>query len=232
MIKFHPDTAVLKQFAAGELPDSISVIVASHVEMCPQCQKVVELENELLAKQAFDSETSDLSGSFGDSVVLDSLQVEDEFATMIASITSDNSTPHAATCSKADNELIVNGKTISLPRALSSIRLKEWSGIGKVSRSRLDLDDDNLRASLLHIDVGGQVPAHTHKGFEITLLLQGSFKDEMGTYKQGDFVWLNGEHTHNPISEEGCICLTVSSDALHFTEGVSKLFNPIGKLIY
>ncbi|WP_047047795.1 ChrR family anti-sigma-E factor [Vibrio mexicanus] len=232
MIKFHPDTAVLKQFAAGELPDSISVIVASHVEMCPHCQKVVELENELLAKQAFDNGVNTESETYADIDTVETLLVDDEFASMIASITSDTAVTHSTPAKHSDNEITVNGQTVSLPRALNSIRLKEWSGIGKLSRSRLELDDDNLRASLLHIDKGGQVPTHTHKGFEITLLLQGSFKDEMGTYKEGDFVWLNGEHTHNPVSEEGCVCLTVSSDALHFTEGMSKLFNPIGKLIY
>jgi putative transcriptional regulator len=231
MIKFHPDTAVLKQFAAGDLPDSISVIVASHVEMCPHCRKVVDQENAFLAKQAFSREAHSNEDTSTVVSEVESLMVADELAFMIEQITADTAITLSAPQDKV-SKININGKSLKLPRALNSIRLKEWIGIGKVSRSRLDLDDDNLRASLLHIDKGGQVPSHTHKGFEITLLLQGSFKDEMGTYIEGDFVWLNSEHTHNPVSEEGCICLTVSSDALHFTEGMSKLFNPIGKLIY
>ena len=104
--------------------------------------------------------------------------------------------------------------------------------LGKISRARLDFEDDAHHTSLLHIDKDGQVPCHTHKGFEITLLLEGSFEDEMGVYNKGDFIWLDGNHTHQPATKEGCVCLTVSSDALYFTKGVSQLFNPLGKYIY
>jgi len=84
----------------------------------------------------------------------------------------------------------------------------------------------------LHIDADGEVPTHTHKGFEITLLLDGSFEDDMGTYHPGDFIELNGEHNHQPKTKEGCLCYTVADDALQFTEGFHKLFNPIGSLLY
>nr|WP_225310853.1 hypothetical protein [Vibrio fortis] len=33
----------------------------------------------------------------------------------------------------------------------------------------------------------------------------------MGEYHKGDFIWLDGEHTHQPFTKEGCVCLTVSS---------------------
>jgi putative transcriptional regulator len=64
------------------------------------------------------------------------------------------------------------------------------------------------------------------------LLLEGSFEDEMGSYHEGDFIWLDGKHTHNPVTKEGCLCLTVASDSLHFTQGLTKMLNPIGKFIY
>jgi putative transcriptional regulator len=133
---------------------------------------------------------------------------------------------------KTIRQIEVAGLRLPLPRAMSSIGLKDWQGVGKLSRSRLELADKNLKASLLYIDKGGSIPSHTHKGYEITLLLQGSFSDEMGSYHEGDFLWLDGEHTHHPVTEEGCVCLTVSSDAIHFTQGMSQLFNPIGKFIY
>ena len=126
----------------------------------------------------------------------------------------------------------VSNTTFTIPRALNSVARKDWLNLGKISRARLDFDDESHHTSLLHIDKDGQVPCHTHKGFEITLLLEGSFEDEMGVYNKGDFIWLDGEHTHQPATKEGCVCLTVSSDALYFTKGVSQLFNPLGKYIY
>ncbi|MCW8334207.1 ChrR family anti-sigma-E factor [Vibrio paucivorans] len=224
MIKYHPDNAVLKQFAAGELPVSVSVIVSSHVEMCPHCQAKVAQFSKELADSTFAPESAFFNQVAG---------VEDEqFISMIDSITDLEPDPATDKLPKTVTEIEIAGKRLALPRALKSLGLKEWSGLGKLSRSRLDLDDGDMRMSLLHIEKGGNVPTHTHKGFEITLLLQGSFEDDMGRYQTGDFIWLDGEHTHSPVTEEGCVCLTVSSDALHFTEGVSQLLNPLGKFIY
>lgn len=234
MIKFHPTQALLKQYVEGELPASVAVIVASHVEMCSECQSSVASLSEQVATEAFELETD--SNDFVSSEEIMSAdmfsgQQDDQDFDMLAEI-MDLPADEQVIIPECPAELDIAGEQITLPRAINSIAMAEWKGIGKISRARLNLDDDERRMSLLHIDKGGAVPAHTHKGFEITLLLQGSFSDEMGEYQRGDFIWLDGEHTHNPVSEQGCVCLTVSSDALHFTQGVSQLFNPLGKLIY
>ena len=72
-------------------------------------------------------------------------------------------------------------RSVQLPRALSNVSLKKWSKLGDVSRARLELEEEPIRSSLLDISPGGVVPLHTHKGFELTLLLDGSFEDDMGT---------------------------------------------------
>ena len=239
MINYHPTKAVLQEYVNGNLPASISVIVASHIELCDTCREEVALLTEQAANQIFiDDDASfeemDLSSMFAELMVGDaksSVILDAEELNMIQAITdkepnTPNERPHYVT------EIDVAGTRIAIPRAMKSIALSEWKGIGKVSRSRLDLEDNNLKTSLLHIDKGGAIPTHTHKGCEITLLLQGSFKDEMGEYHEGDFIWLDGEHNHSPVTEEGCTCLTVISDALHFTKGVSQLINRLGKFIY
>ncbi|WP_413284284.1 ChrR family anti-sigma-E factor [Vibrio sp. MA40-2] len=249
MINHHPTDAVLKEFVAGNLQPSVAVIVASHVEMCPKCQNLVHQFTEMAAIQefgatdGFDSETDfDLVADAAETTMLTRLQVDeanqfvntqadDVSIDMINAIT-DLPVQREDVLPKTVPQIDVDGTRISLPNAVKSIALKEWQGLGKIARARMNFDDDERRMSLLHIAKGGNVPQHTHKGFEITLLLQGSFSDNMGTYNTGDFMWLDGSHTHNPITSEGCVCLTVSSDAIHFTQGMSKLLNPLGKLIY
>ncbi|QYK14329.1 ChrR family anti-sigma-E factor [Shewanella rhizosphaerae] len=250
MINHHPNSDVLAQFVAGTLPASVSVVVASHVELCSECTRAVQALTEQAAIDAFgesikeqglrdepqaaglaDISALDDFDGLDDFDTCDQFGDSDEFADCINAITA-LERDDAQQLPQTVTEIAVGGERIPLPTALKSIALKEWQGMGKLSRSRLALDDGDLRMSLLHIDKGGSVPCHTHKGFEITLLLQGSFTDEMGEYRKGDFIWLDGQHTHQPVTEEGCVCLTVSSDAIRFTQGMSQLLNPIGRFIY
>ncbi|OBT19697.1 transcriptional regulator [Vibrio tasmaniensis] len=229
MIKHHPNAAILKDFVDGNLADSVSLIVSSHVELCEHCQKQVSMLTAQAADSIFESDTAGLKLS--DSEMDAFLSDDGEFDfDAIDQITADLSQAVEVVV-EAQQETVSN-TTFTIPRALNSVARKDWLNLGKISRARLDFDDESHHTSLLHIDKDGQVPCHTHKGFEITLLLEGSFEDEMGVYNKGDFIWLDGEHTHQPATKEGCVCLTVSSDALYFTKGVSQLFNPLGKYIY
>ncbi|OED61891.1 transcriptional regulator [Vibrio tasmaniensis ZS-17] len=236
MIKHHPNAAILKDFVDGNLADSVSLIVSSHVELCEHCQKQVSMLTAQAADTVFESDTSafenDTTGlKLSDSEMDAFLSDDGEFDfDAIDQITADLSQAVEVVV-EAQQETVSN-TTFTIPRALNSVARKDWLNLGKISRARLDFDDESHHTSLLHIDKDGQVPCHTHKGFEITLLLEGSFEDEMGVYNKGDFIWLDGEHTHQPATKEGCVCLTVSSDALYFTKGVSQLFNPLGKYIY
>ncbi|MEZ9859593.1 ChrR family anti-sigma-E factor [Vibrio splendidus] len=236
MIKHHPNAAILKDFVDGTLADSVSLIVSSHVELCEHCQQQVSMLTAQAADSVFESDTSafesDTSGlQFSDSEMDAFLSDDGEFDfDAIAQITADSS--QAIEVTPEIQQVTVADTTFTIPRALNSVARKDWMNLGKISRARLDFDDEAHHTSLLHIDKDGQVPCHTHKGFEITLLLEGSFEDEMGVYNKGDFIWLDGDHTHQPATKEGCVCLTVSSDALYFTKGVSQLFNPLGKYIY
>lgn len=229
MIKHHPNAAILKDFVDGTLADSVSLIVSSHVELCEHCQQQVSMLTAQAADSVFESDTSGLQLSDSEMDALLSDDEEFDFDA-IDQITADSS--QAIEVTPEVQQVTVADTTFTIPRALNSVARKDWMNLGKISRARLDFDDEAHHTSLLHIDKDGQVPCHTHKGFEITLLLEGSFEDEMGVYKKGDFIWLDGDHTHQPATKEGCVCLTVSSDALYFTKGVSQLFNPLGKYIY
>lgn len=238
MIKYHPTTEILTDFVTGELPDSLSLIVSSHVEMCEQCQAEVKRLTELAATNSFGSDEV-IADELIENQVNAVLHGDDDITdtdfdmSLIDSITSDERLDMVVASQEHTPQLIKVADTeFELPRALNQVVRKDWLNLGKISRARLDFEDGDHHTSLLHIDKDGAVPCHTHKGFEITLLLEGSFEDEMGEYHKGDFIWLDGEHTHQPFTKEGCVCLTVSSDALYFTKGVSQLFNPIGKFIY
>ena len=48
-----------------------------------------------------------------------------------------------------------------------------------------------LRACSTQNQGRGKVPAHDHKGLEVTVVLQGSFSDGDGIYREGDFQFVS-----------------------------------------
>lgn len=222
-MRHHPTHELMSVFASGELPASLSIAVAAHLELCRDCQAAVDRMTQQAAQQEFitPSSTSQQDN-------------EEDFADMIMQITQDDALfdVQIDTDETAEQTIEFKGQHYRLPRTLQSLVLQKQQKLGKLTRSRIDLQEGSLKTSLLHIEPGGSVPMHTHKGFELTLLLDGEFEDEMGKYQKGDFIWLTGQHEHTPTTTTGCLCFTVSNDALQFTQGFSKLLNPIGQFIY
>jgi putative transcriptional regulator len=215
MIKHHPTEALLAQYSSGELSYSLSIAISAHIEMCPKCQAK---EKQILASQADQAWQPD------------NVEVAD-FGDMMQQIMASPVTIEA-TKPKARTTVSMDEKTISLPSAFTSFDKLKWAGFGAINRARLINDEETVRASLLHIKKGGEIPTHQHNGYELTLLLSGSFSDEHGTYQKGDFILLSGDIKHSPKTDEGCLCYTVQDAPLHFTTGMSKVLNPLGKFIY
>lgn len=229
MIKYHPDNAFLQSFATGDLPASLAAAASIHCEMCSTCQQAVQSFTRQAATHSFDdvnfTDESEPGAGFGND-----LSVFCDMESMIEAITRDEE--HDMAPEAQYKSIQVRGQTFELPRALVNTPLGKWSSLGRLSRSRLDMKDGDIRASLLLMEPGGSVPEHTHKGFELTLIIEGHFKDEFDDYGPGDFLMLDHQHTHNPQTDSGCLCYTVSNDAQHFTRGLNRLVNPLGYFIY
>ncbi|GAA0813669.1 ChrR family anti-sigma-E factor [Colwellia asteriadis] len=226
MIKHHPTFELLQNFVNGDLPASLAAGIAIHADMCPICQQHITQLTEQVAELNFEQEFLD---KFIVDDAQDLLELAD-FDQMIDSITATNDI--VTTKVTPEKSITFRNNEYKLPRALNNIEQGKPAHIGKLTRTRLQLDEGNIRTSLLHIDPGGSVPEHTHNGFELTLLLAGSFSDVQGEYVAGDFIMLDGNHQHHPVSEKGCLCYTVANAPLHFTQGINKLLNPIGTFIY
>lgn len=216
----HPNLELLVEFANGELPATLAAAVSIHAEKCSKCRAEIKQHEEQNSQQSFEQACFSAEPDFN------SVNIDE----MIASITASDEID--LVMENKEKSISVKGQEYTLPRALTNMTMSKWSGIGKLARSRIELDEGDIRASLLQIQAGGSVPMHTHKGFELTLLLDGSFKDDLGEYGPGDFIMLDGSHTHSPETEHGCLCYTVSNDAQHFTQGINKLLNPFGSFIY
>lgn len=84
------------------------------------------------------------------------------------------------------------------------------------------------RAALLRIAAGRAVPRHTHRGEEMTLVLEGAFDDEAGHYARGDLGITDTTIEHRPVACDGrdCLCLVVTSAPIRLTGPLLRMLNP------
>jgi putative transcriptional regulator len=73
------------------------------------------------------------------------------------------------------------------------------------------------------------VPAHTHRGQELTLVLSGAYHDETGRFARGDFQELDSDVVHQPHAEQDidCICLAITDAPLRFKSLAAQLAQPL-----
>ena len=222
MISFHPKFTDLQEFSAGNCKPAMALMISAHVDMCPQCRSnCIEIQHEF-ASELFDKP-------------LINEPLNDEYIAMMSNITrlpvADNVVPEVI---KSSIEL--DGKFFELPRTLRRHvkNTGNWSRlVGKLWQAPVDLGDIG-KANFMYMEKGGRVPEHTHKGTEMTLVVDGQYGDGIAEYDCGDFTTMNNQHNHLPHSEadDGCLVFTIVDQPLHFTAGIARLLNPFSHLFF
>lgn len=228
MIRFHPSTEQLTQYAQGTLFPAESIMVSAHCDMCTRCRKIVHEATESLATQVFDFPSQ--------TVVFDEC-----LGAMLADITQLPAASGVGIGGQVETrpsaeEIELDGKVFTIPRTLQVLAGKtgNWSGlVGKLWQAPVDLGYSGA-ANFIYMAKGGSVPEHTHRGVEYTLVLDGEFGDGLHHYRTGDFIKMDGEHTHAPQTSyhSGCLVFSVLDQPLHFTSGIARLLNPFSHLFF
>jgi len=83
------------------------------------------------------------------------------------------------------------------------------SPMAGVQRRMLERDGDEVAraTSIVRYAPGSYFSAHTHRGGEEFLVLDGVFSDETGDYPTGSYVRNPVGSTHTPYSDRGCTIL-------------------------
>ncbi|RUO35061.1 ChrR family anti-sigma-E factor [Aliidiomarina soli] len=223
MIKSHPAQNLLRNYVAGDLNSASALVVATHVDMCPHCQRHCRAIEAELSAEVFQN-----SAQLGDSdmqLMLDAI-FSSESATEQRPLTAE--TNH-------DGMISLEGKRFKLPRSLArqQARIGPWNKmIGNMWRASLSLGTEEV-ANLIYMGQHCSVPEHTHRGSELQVVINGTFSDEYGQYSDGDLLLLDGTHKHTPhTNDEDCLILAVMDAPLHFTSGISRLLNPFSNLFF
>ncbi len=80
-------------------------------------------------------------------------------------------------------------------------------------------------AALMRIRAGRPAPRHGHTGEELTLVLDGEFRDETGLYRRGDLAIADGDDEHRPAAgaDRDCICLVAMTGGYRFQTALGRL---------
>ncbi|MCY6382226.1 ChrR family anti-sigma-E factor [Hoeflea prorocentri] len=216
-IHHHLDDASLMRYATGDLDPAFAVVVASHLAMCEDCRHAVHLAEAVGGDCLEHAPAAALSnGSF------------ERLSRMIDADGDTDAVPAAR------HRLAANaGGDVPLPlQNLIGQSLDDlpWRRVVPgVQRHRIEMADTNGSLFLLKIGSGRKIPEHGHGGTEMTLILRGSYHDEMGRFAKGDIADLDEHVEHQPLvdSDEPCICLVATEEPTRFKGVVSRLMQPL-----
>ncbi|MCR9150958.1 MAG: ChrR family anti-sigma-E factor [Rhodobacteraceae bacterium] len=211
-IQHHLTDALLMGYAAGTLPEAFSLVVASHVSMCDECRA------RLASYEA-------LGGGLIDGAEEMALS-DDCFEAVMARIDGADA-PAAPPVRRVRRPGLF---PVPLQDYVGGdVEAVRWRPIGMGVRQAILETDREATVRLLHIPAGSAVPDHGHNGTEITLVLQGAFRDEDGRYGPGDVEVATEEMHHTPVAEPGmdCICLAATDGPLKFRAILPRLAQPL-----
>jgi putative transcriptional regulator len=214
-IHHHLSDTTLAAFTAGTLIESISLVGASHLSICPDCIKRRDQLENIGGIQLQHAEPADMSP---DSLKKAMIKLGNQEAPLVS-----HPAKNSILSSSVGNAYLGSHSEIPKPiRAHVPDRLEDvdWKsiapGIKYFGLAGLKTADGSI--GLLKIAPGVNIPEHGHQGIELTYVLKGSFSDEIGRFGVGDIADLDGDIEHQPIadSNEACICLIATEAPLKF----------------
>ncbi|MFT7108960.1 MAG: putative transcriptional regulator [Psychrobacter glaciei] len=222
MAHYHPNHELLMQFAAGQLGNALGIMVACHLESCAECRQT-------------SNQFEHLGGDILDS--LDEVDISPDFIsrtmaklTEVALADSMSKLTETSTDSSKDTLKINSEFPKPLQRFLpASLDQLSWYGVSKnIKQFDLSFSDKKYTAKFYKIKAGKELPQHTHRGQEFTLVVDGAFSDEGGSYHKGDFILADTSIKHQPKAHADCdcICFAVTNAPLQFTGFWGKMLNP------
>ena len=216
-IQHHLRDETLLAYAAGELDQATSYLVAAHMALCPTCRATAAVADDIGGGLIEDVDPIEMSDA-AFSNVLDRLDIAGPAAEL----------PRAVDV--GDNPV--------LPEPLRSIvggdvDAIKWRRIGPgVHQMRFDDIEGTSSIRLLKIAAGSSVLEHGHNGEELTMVLSGGFDDGDQAFKRGDIELAGQATVHQPVAMQGedCICLAVTTGPLKFFDMFGRLAQPFVRI--
>lgn len=208
-ITHHTPDALLAAYATGSLSGPFALVVATHVSLCLECRVAFE------AHQA-------VGGA-----VLDTVRTETVSEDLKYRVLDLLDAPAPA-------EPVYRRSGVLPAPVVEALKGKppQWKPIGMGVRQSILAAGPEGSVRLLYIPPGQAVPDHSHGGLELTMVLQGSFRDETGAFGVGDLEVANQDLSHTPVAGPSapCICLAATDAPLRFKALIPRMLQPFFRI--
>jgi putative transcriptional regulator len=210
----HPTEEFIAAYAAGVLDEASSLAIAGHLTLCPACRAVAGLYDVV-------------GGALIDALPASPLSEDALSATLTRART-------AAPARQPQTQMVSSAERQILPAPLrhyvgGDLDKIKWRTLGPgISHVPLVRSGDVI-ARLLRINPGKAIFNHTHRGTELTLVLNGSYNSQGQCYRRGDIEMADDSVDHGPVAgpEDVCICLIVTDAPLRFHHWLGRLMQPL-----
>lgn len=216
MVYEHIDTidSLMARYVAGSLPAPARVLVESHLEIKDDYRGYVR-DLEALAGQALEAMPTAETPQAGREAMLEAI-----FSSKAPPLPVGPKRSAASSIMPAVLRDFVGYDVENIPWRTRMPGFKEFD-LGEI---------DGCHTSMFWIKPGRRIPAHTHQGCELSLVLDGAFRDGVGRYGRGDISVADDSVDHRPVAEaeRACIGFAVVDAPLRLTGSFRQL---IGDLI-
>lgn len=215
-IRHHPSDETLAAFAANLLDEANTLVVATHLSLCPDCRTGVR-QFEALAGH-----------------LLETMSVESHGTVRLPAVADLERRP-----SPAPTQAVIPGsRLVSSPAAARSpVSLYDsgdwrWIGVGVQWKPVAMPAEDDTKVFLLKAAPGTRLPDHRHTGTEWTCVLEGAFSHDFGVFGPGDFDEADETVEHRPFVERRgpCICLVALNGRIELTSWIGRMLQPLVRM--
>jgi putative transcriptional regulator len=219
----HPGEDLLWDYFRGTLAPGLSLSVRTHLDLCPQCRDDMRVFTAI-------------GGAMLDSV--ESIAMSDNALDLalarIERPIERPKTPADPTAKSIKRQPFLEG--FELPETLKNVEVKSRYFVAPgvwLAPIVLAGAAKGAKTYLMYVRAGMAMPEHTHRGREITVMLQGQYQDHKGLYKRGDFAECDETddcHTPAMVGDVDCLCLVAQEAAIIPKTWLGWLLKPIARI--
>ncbi len=199
-------------YAAGTATEAEALVVSTHLTFCPECRA--------------DLRTAEAIGG----ALLDQIDAVPMHADALQSVIARLDEPAPVAMIRARHAEAPEGLPVALAQyAAEALEQTGWRMVSPGIKQLQLTTSGGGKARLLKLKPGTMLPKHGHRGTELTILLAGSYTDELGQFVRGDMEEVDESVIHRPVVDDGpeCLALIVTDARLKFHTWMARLAQPI-----